>query len=83
MNLQFLTGKHFLKRASSCGIAFLAAGFLICIIGFGMAQFHLDHLATDGKAKWYQTVHVRDNVFSLGIRTDNGNYVTGFSTKLP
>lgn len=67
------------KKALPGGITFVIAGLLICTIGFAMAHFDLSNFEMPGTPKWYLTVHVSDNQFSLGIRLSENAYVTGLN----
>lgn len=66
------------KKALPGGITFLAAGLLICFLGFAMAHFDTDNLKMPGAPKWYLTVHIDDGQFALGIRLNDNTFVTGF-----
>ena len=66
------------KKALPGGITFLAAGLLICFLGFAMAHFDLGNLEMPGTPKWYLTVHIDNGQFSLGIRVNDNMVITGF-----
>ncbi|EET59977.1 hypothetical protein BRYFOR_08101 [Marvinbryantia formatexigens DSM 14469] len=67
------------KKALPGGITFLAAGILICFIGFAMAHFDFSNLEFPGTPKWYLTVHIDEGQFELGIRLGEDARITGFS----
>lgn len=65
------------KKIFAISILFFITGAIITFAGYSMTGFDLNRLDLHEETKWFQTIHMEDGHFWIGISLGDGRIMAG------